>query len=41
MVRWTPNDLPVEKQEVMTSTMDIYWSVHRRWVKTLGNVMWL
>ena len=25
----------------MTSTMDIYQSVHWRWVKTPGNVMWL
>ena len=31
----------VDKQEVMTSAMDIHWSVHKRWVKTLGNVMWL
>ena len=21
--------------------MDVHWSVHKRWVKTLGNVMWL
>ena len=28
----------VEKQEVVAWTMDIYWSVNQRWVKTTGKV---
>ena len=31
----------VDKQEVMTSAVDVHQSIYRRWVKTLGNVMWL
>ena len=31
----------VEKWEVVAWIMDIYWSVHRRWVKTTGKVFWL
>ena len=26
---------------VMTSAVDVHWNIHKRWVKTLGNVMWL
>ena len=33
--------LGVEKQEVATSAMDIYYSIHWGQVKTSGNVMWL
>ena len=25
----------------MTSAVDIHWSIHQRWMKTLGKVMWL
>ena len=31
----------VDKWEVMTSAMDVHQSIHERWVKTFGNVMWL
>ena len=31
----------IDKWEVMTSAMDIHWSIQKRWVKTLGNVVWL
>ena len=31
----------VDKWEVTTSAVDIHWSVHKRLVKTLGNMMWL
>ena len=31
----------VDEWEVMTSAMDIHQSIHQRWVKTLGKVMWL
>ena len=30
----------VDKWEVTTSAEDIHQSIHRRWVKTLGKVMW-
>ena len=42
--RWDdlPAKLPgVDKWEVTTSAVDIYWSIHRKWVKTSGKVMWL
>ena len=46
MVRQSPNDLPVklpcgDKQEVTTSTVDIYQNIHLGWVMTTGNMMWL
>ena len=31
----------VEKWEVAASTMDVYQSIHRGWVKTTGKVIWL
>ena len=34
-------DFPgVDQEEVTTFTVDICRSIHQRWVKTLGNVMW-
>ena len=26
--------------EIMTSPVDVHWSIHRGWVKTLGNMVW-
>ena len=41
-LHWPELSIPgVEKQEVATSAMDIYWSVLQGWVKTSGNVIWL
>ena len=38
VVRQSPNDLPVKlpwggKQQVATSAVDVYWSIHQGWVK--------
>ena len=46
MARQSPNDLPVklpgvEKWEVAAWIMDVYRSIHQRWVKTTGKVIWL
>ena len=46
MARQSPNDLPVKlpwgrKQEVVAWIIDIYQSIHWRWVKTTGKVIWL